>query len=33
MDKVIIMVITGIIIGAGSFGLIMLGQFIAEKLM
>jgi hypothetical protein len=29
----IIMVATAILIGIGSFGLVMLGQFIAEKLM
>jgi len=27
------MVATAILIGIGSFGLVMLGQFIAEKLM
>jgi hypothetical protein len=29
----IIMIATGIVIGLGAYGLIMLGQFIAEKLM
>jgi len=27
------MIATGIVIGLGAYGLIMLGQFIAEKLM
>lgn len=34
MDKVTaIMILTGVAIGMGAYGLIMLGQYIAEKLM
>jgi len=29
----IFMVISGILVGIGSYGLIMLGQYLAEKLM
>jgi hypothetical protein len=34
MDKVTVtMIITGVAIGMGAYGLIMLGQYIAEKLL
>jgi hypothetical protein len=34
MDKVTVtMIVTGIAIGMGAYGLIMLGQYIAEKLL